>query len=82
MIFRAWRCVTWVDHVVIIPGCVDRWDHDEVTADLRDYVVDHLGGDGAGEDGVLIVDETGGAPRGAERSRGKRGPPLVIAVTG
>jgi SRSO17 transposase len=40
------------------------WDHDEVTADLRDYVVDHLGGDGAGEDGVLIVDETGDVKKG------------------
>ncbi|SRR6266700_7260438 len=54
------------------------WDHDKVRDDLRDYVIDHLGDPGA----VLVVDETGGAPRGADGPCGMRGPPLVIAVTG
>jgi SRSO17 transposase len=54
------------------------WDEDKVRDDLRDYVGEHLG-DPAG---VLVVDETGGAPRGAEVPCGMRGPPLVIAVTG
>jgi SRSO17 transposase len=55
-----------------------RWDADAVRDDLRAYAVEHLGTDG----GVLIVDETGCAPRGAEESSGRRNPPLVIAVTG
>jgi SRSO17 transposase len=40
-----------------------RWDTDAVRDDLRDYVTTHRG-DG---DGVLVVDETGGAPRGASQ---------------
>lgn len=31
---------------------------------------------------LLCIDELGCAPRGADGSRGMRGPPLVIAVTG
>jgi DNA replication protein DnaC len=31
---------------------------------------------------LLIVDEVGCAPRGAEKPCGRRSPPLVIAVTG
>lgn len=54
------------------------WDADEVLEDLRDYVVEHLGDPEA----VLIVDDTGCAPRGAEESSGRENPPLVIAVTG
>lgn len=39
-----------------------RWDADAVRDDVRAYAVEHLGAEGA----VLIVDETGCAPRGAE----------------
>nr|WP_276607621.1 transposase [Microbispora catharanthi] len=52
-----------------------RWP--TVRDDVRGYVSEHLGGDG-----VLIADETGCAPRGAEGSCGRRSPPPVIAVTG
>jgi SRSO17 transposase len=38
------------------------WDADAVRDDLRDYVVEHLGGD----DGVLIVDETGFLKKGVK----------------
>jgi SRSO17 transposase len=38
------------------------WDHNAVRDDVRDYLVEHLGDPEA----VLVVDETGGAPRGAE----------------
>ena len=38
------------------------WDADAVREDLRGYVVEHLGD----RDAVLVIDETGGAPRGAE----------------
>ncbi|WP_406280063.1 hypothetical protein [Streptomyces sp. NBC_00191] len=31
---------------------------------------------------LLVIDELGCAPRGADGSRGMRGPPPVIAVTG
>jgi SRSO17 transposase len=55
-----------------------RWDTDGVRDDLRGYVVDQLGD----TDAVLVVDETGGAPRGADDSCGRRSPPPVIAVTG
>lgn len=41
------------------------WDVDGVRDDLRDYVVDHLGG----KDGVLIVDDTGFLKKGT-RSAG------------
>ena len=54
------------------------WDTDGVRDDLRDYVVGALGD----SDGVLVVDETGGAPRGADDSCGRRSPPLAIAVAG
>lgn len=54
------------------------WDPDEVRDDLQEYVAERLG-DPAG---VLIVDDTGCAPRGAEESSGRENPPLVIAVTG
>ena len=37
-----------------------RWDADLVRDDLRDYVVEHLGG----ADGVLVVDETGFLKKG------------------
>jgi SRSO17 transposase len=37
-----------------------RWDTDGVAADLRDYVVDHLGEAGA----VLVIDETGDLKKG------------------
>ncbi|MFF7978521.1 IS701 family transposase [Streptomyces sp. NPDC007901] len=37
-----------------------KWDADAVRDDLRDYVVDHLGGDQA----VLVVDETGDVKKG------------------
>jgi SRSO17 transposase len=36
------------------------WDHDKVRDDIRDYVVEHLGGQGA----VLVVDETGDLKKG------------------
>jgi SRSO17 transposase len=36
------------------------WDHEQVAADLREYVVDHLGD----PSGVLIVDETGDVKKG------------------
>ena len=42
-----------------------RWDADLVGADLRDYVVEHLGD----ADGVLVVDETGFLKKG-EKSVG------------
>jgi SRSO17 transposase len=35
------------------------WDTDAVTGELRDFVVDHLGGDG-----ILVVDETGDVKKG------------------
>jgi SRSO17 transposase len=38
-----------------------RWDADAVRDDLRDYVVEHLGG----ADAVLVVDETGDLKKGA-----------------
>ncbi|MEV7806709.1 IS701 family transposase [Microbispora sp. NPDC088329] len=44
-----------------------RWEHREVRADLRDYVVEHLGG----PDGVLVVDETG-FPKKGDQSAGVR----------
>jgi SRSO17 transposase len=37
------------------------WDHDAVRDDVRDYVTEHLGEDGA----VLVVDETGDLKKGA-----------------
>ncbi len=54
------------------------WDADAVRDDLRDYVIDAFGDGNA----ILVVDETGGAPRGADVSRERRCSPLVIAVTG
>jgi SRSO17 transposase len=36
------------------------WDEDKVRDDLRDYVVEHLGEDGA----VLVIDETGDLKKG------------------
>jgi SRSO17 transposase len=36
------------------------WDHDAVRDDIRDYVVEHLGEDGA----VLVIDETGDLKKG------------------
>jgi SRSO17 transposase len=36
------------------------WDHDKVRDDIRDYVVEHLGEEGA----VLVVDETGDLKKG------------------
>lgn len=38
------------------------WDADAVRDDLRDYAAEHLGGD----DGVLIVDETGFLKKGVK----------------
>jgi SRSO17 transposase len=38
-----------------------KWDTDGVLADLRDYLIDHLGDSGA----VLVVDETGDLKKGA-----------------
>jgi SRSO17 transposase len=77
------RCWTIAEHAGDpTPGGVQhllnraRWDTDGIAADLRDYVVDDLGE----PDAILVVDETGGAPRGAEVSRGRRSPPSVIAV--
>jgi SRSO17 transposase len=46
------------------------WDHDALRDDVRGYVVEHLGEDEA----VLVVDETGGAPRGAALPGGVRDP--------
>jgi SRSO17 transposase len=54
------------------------WDTDGVRDDLRDYVSTGLGD----RDAVLVVDETGGAPRSAGSPCGRRGPPPVVAVTG
>ena len=39
-----------------------RWDADLVRDDLKDYVVEHLGGSGA----VLVVDETGFLKKGGK----------------
>ncbi len=39
------------------------WDDDGVRDDLRGYVVD-----GLGDDGILVVDETGDVKKGARRS--------------
>jgi SRSO17 transposase len=36
------------------------WDRDKLRDDIRDYVIDHLGEDGA----VLVVDETGDLKKG------------------
>uniref|UniRef100_UPI003873912D transposase n=1 Tax=Streptomyces halobius TaxID=2879846 RepID=UPI003873912D len=55
-----------------------RWNADEIRDDVQAYTAERLGEPG----GVLIIDETGCAPRGAEESSGRRNPPLVIAVTG
>jgi SRSO17 transposase len=41
------------------------WDTDQVAADLRDYVIEHLGE----PDGVLVADETGDLKKG-ERTVG------------
>ena len=54
------------------------WDPDAVRDDLFAHMTEHLGHD----DGVLVTDETGCAPRGAEEPCGRRSPPLVIAVAG
>jgi hypothetical protein len=54
------------------------WNPDLVRDDLRAHVVEQLGDPGA----VLMVDETGGAPRGAEERVELRDPPSVIAVAG
>ncbi|WP_229866393.1 transposase, partial [Streptomyces spinoverrucosus] len=54
-----------------------KWEPDDIRDDLQEYVAGKLGE----ADGVLIVDDTGCAPRGAEESSGRRNPPLVIAVT-
>jgi hypothetical protein len=51
------------------------WDTDGLGEDLREFVVEHLGE----PDAVLVVDETGGAPRAADDSCGRRSPPSVIA---
>src|SRR4029450_3335554 len=56
------------------------WDHDQVRDDGRGSVTEHLGDPDAVL--VVVVDETGGAPRGAETPCGRRSPPPVIAVTG
>jgi SRSO17 transposase len=37
------------------------WDEDKVRDDIRDYVVEHLGEEGA----VLVIDETGDLKKGA-----------------
>lgn len=39
-----------------------QWDANAVRDDLRDYAVEHLGGD----DGALIIDETGFVKKGTE----------------
>ena len=44
------------------------WDADLVRDDLREYVVDHLGGEGA----ILVVDETGFLKKGTESVGVKR----------
>jgi SRSO17 transposase len=54
------------------------WDADAVRDDVRAFLMEHVGH----PDGVLVTDETGCAPRGAEEPCGRRSPPLVIAVTG
>jgi SRSO17 transposase len=43
----------------LLAGAV--WDHDVVRDDVRDYLVEHLGEEGA----VLVVDETGDLKKGA-----------------
>ncbi|MEU1276360.1 hypothetical protein [Streptomyces sp. NPDC005799] len=55
-----------------------RWDADELRDDLQYYVAERLGE----PYGILVLDDTGCAPRGAEDSSGRENPPLVIAVTG
>jgi SRSO17 transposase len=54
------------------------WDEDKVRDDLRDYVTEHLGDPEA----VLVIDETGGAPRGAVLPGGVRDPPPAAATVG
>nr|WP_230416003.1 transposase [Micromonospora tarapacensis] len=54
------------------------WDPDAVRDDMREWLIEQLGH----RDAVLVTDETGCAPRGAEEPCGRRSPPLVIAVTG
>jgi SRSO17 transposase len=41
-----------------------KWDADELRDLVRDTVVRHLGADGAGEDAVLVVDETAALKKG------------------
>ncbi|HZK66270.1 MAG TPA: IS701 family transposase [Chloroflexota bacterium] len=47
--------------------CAAQWDADEVRDDLREYVLDHLGEEGA----ILVVDETGFVKKG-DKSAGVR----------
>ncbi len=62
----GWQLAEWAGHAT--PDGLQhllsrsRWDADSVRDDLQQYVADQLGHD----DGVLIVDDTGCAPRGAE----------------
>jgi SRSO17 transposase len=44
--------------------CKAKWDTDGVRDDLRGYVVERLGGDGA----VLVMDETGDVKKGMHTS--------------
>lgn len=63
---NGWQLAEWAGHAT--PDGLQhllsrsRWDADSVRDDLQQYVADQLGHD----DGVLIVDDTGCAPRGAE----------------
>ena len=46
-----------------------KWDTDGVVADLRSYVVDHLGD----PDAVLVVDETGDLKKGSANTAALQG---------
>src|SRR5665647_578805 len=48
--------------------CAAQWDADEVRDDLREYVLDHLGEEGA----ILVVDETGFVKKGGKSAGVRR----------
>ncbi|MFB7293096.1 transposase [Actinacidiphila glaucinigra] len=79
---NGWQLAEYAGHTTpdglqhLLAG--SRWEADEIRDELQHYVAERLGED----DGVLIIDDTGCAPRGAEESSGRENPPLVIAVTG
>ncbi|MFB7292913.1 transposase [Actinacidiphila glaucinigra] len=79
---NGWQLAEYAGHTTpdglqhLLAGA--KWNPDDIRDDLQEFVAERLGED----DGVLIIDDTGCAPRGAEESSGRENPPLVIAVTG